>query len=1138
LEKKHLNIFILLVLLFAFQKVDAQNSVLTKGNWIKIAVKNTGIYRLDAAFLQKNGFDLASINPQNIKLYGNGAGMLAQPNHIVRPNDLIENSIYIEGESDGKFDSQDYLLFYGQSPHTIFFDSTSQVFKHQFNLYSDTTFYFLTLADTKGLRIKNQASVNAYQDIHAFDEYVFHEVDQKNILAQAPFAGSGREWLGEEFSGSKAQDFIFDISGIIANSFVKITCSATASAYGKTAFVLNANDQNVGILPLDAIGTDRYDNKGTMATKMFSVNGNTFVNASELKMNLSYDLKSLTFGSGYLNFLGVQTKKALKLYHQQSSFRSIESLGFPAVNFVLEKPSVDFNIWDVSNPLEPLNQSYTVQNQYVIFGATTKTLKEFIIFSNTEFLTPVSVQKINNQNLHNAEVPDLVIISSTILKTEAERLAKFRRQQDKLTVLVVSPEEIYNEFSSGKQDISAIRDFMKYLYHKNPLKIKYLLLFGDASYDYKKRLTVVGDDVKSIYIPTYESRESLHPIFSYSSDDYFGFLEDNEGEWLENQSGNHTLEIGIGRLPVKSVEEAHQIVDKLINYGTNQNTLGQWRNTVTFIADDGDGNIHQQDADAFATIVNVNFSGYQTDKIYLDAFPLISLPEGQRSPLANEALNQAFQKGSLIINYNGHGAESGWTDEQILTLKDIESWTNFNNLPLMLTATCQFGRFDDPNQVSGAELSILNAKGGAIALLTTTRPVYQNTNFFINQAFYESVFKPIDGKMPCLGEVMIHTKNNSLQGVLNRNFSLLGDPSMKLAYPEYEAVITKVNEKEKFDTLKAQSKVKVEGEIRLFQNETKVNTFNGKALITVYDKENQLSTRGNKGVKFSYEAYNNILFRGEVTVKNGSFSCSFVVPKDINYQYGKGKILIYAETNDGLKDALGTLIPIIGGAESLMEMDNTPPNIQLYMDDEQFVEGGTTNNNPTFVANVNDESGINLATNGLGHELILTLDDTLKVTVNQYFMGKNDDCKSGQIKYHFKNLVEGPHRVKLKVWDTSNNATESSLGFNVNSKKEQLLENVYCFPNPFNKQTTFSFEHDQEGDDFTVTIDIFDILGHLVKHIEDDFYEVSSPFNKISWNISEDSIPNVTGNYFYRIFVKSLKTTYQSRGSGKIFSIK
>jgi hypothetical protein len=1106
---------------------------------VKIGIATSGIYKVDASLLQKLGFNISQINPQNIKIYGNGGGMLPQPNDSFRAKDLIENTIFVEGESDGRFDNQDFILFYGQSPHVISYDSLAKSFRHQFNIYSDTTFYFLTVSDRKGLRVQDQNSVSASQEVSTFDDYAFHEIDRKNMLTQAPFAGSGREWVGEEFSGGNEQVFAFNFTGIQPSTSLKIITSLAASAYGQTEFSVKTNGQVLGTVPLAAIGSDRYDYKGAFTTKSFVLNFDNLANANDLKIGLTYDYKTLSSGVGYLNFLGIQAVRSLKLYGNQTIFRSLESLKFPSAKFTLNESSSNLKIWDISNPKQIQNQLYMLQNQKISFGVSTSTLKEFIVFNNTNFLEPISTQKVNNQNLHNIEVPDLVIITSEVLRKQANRLADFRRQNDKLSVQVVSIQEVYNEFSSGSQDITAIRDFMKFLYDRNPLKLKYLLLFGDASYDYKKRTNVVNDETKEIYIPTYESRESLHPIYSFSSDDYFGFLSNNEGAWEENNNGNHTLEIGIGRLPVKSVQEAKAVVDKLINYSSSKNTFGDWRNKVAFVADNGDGNIHQEDADFFAQTVHQT-TNYQTDKVFLDAFPLISLPEGQRSPTAKQAINQAFQDGVLIVNYNGHGAESGWTDEQILTIGDIVNWTNFNTMPLMLTATCQFGRFDDPNQVSGAELSILNPNGGAIALLTTTRPVFQNTNFVINQAFYESVFKPINGKMPRLGEVMIYTKNNSLQGVINRNFSLLGDPSMRLLYPENEIVVTKINSKSAIngDTLKALSKVIIEGEIRTFGTQTKTSSFNGIAKITVYDKVKNLVTLGNQGAKFNYQQYQNVLFEGQAKVQNGSFTATFIVPKDINYQYGEGKIFIYAQTNDATSDAAGSCQPIVGGANNQTITDNQPPKIQLFLNDESFVDGGETTDSPMLIAKLSDENGINIATDGLGHELLLTLNDTTKVIVNQYFINELDDYKNGLVRYKFQNLSTGKHQLKLKVWDNYNNSAESTLNFNVGITEKNLLSNVFCYPNPFSQTTSFSFEHERVGDDFSIQLEIYDSYGRLIKQINENAYKISSPYSKISWNILEDSTPIVTGNYFYRIFAKSLTTTYQATGSGKVVSVK
>ena len=1118
----------------------AQNSVLSKGNWIKIGVNTSGIHKIDANFLQRAGLNLSQINPQNIKIYGNGGGMLPQANDVARAKDLIENAIFVEGEADGRFDNQDFILFYGQSPHTISYDSLTKCFRHQFNIYSDSTFYFLTVSDSKGLRIKDQNSVSATQEIFTFDDYVFSEIDTKNILAQDPFAGSGRLWMGEEFNKNSEKTFTFNVSGFSTNSNLLITASVGASVLKNTQFLVRANGQNVGNIPLYPIRADTYADKASLNTQSFTVNSDNFINTTDLKIGLAFDRDTLKNGAGYIDFVGVQAFRNLKLYGNQTHFRSLESLKNSSSKFVLNESSQNLKIWDISNPQQAQNQLYIIQNQKINFGVDTKNLKEFIVFNSTSFLQPISFQKINNQNLHSVEVPDLVIVASEMLRKQANRLADFRREHDKLSVLVVSPQEIYNEFSSGKQDISAIRDFLKFLYDRNPLKLKYLLLFGDASYDYKNRVNVVSNETQNIFIPTYESRESLNPIYSFSSDDYFGFLSNNEGIWQETDNGNHSLEIGIGRLPVKSVQEAEEVVNKLIHYAINKNTLGDWRSKIAFVADNGDGNIHQSDADAFSAEMQKQSAGYEANKIFVDAFPLISQPGVQLSPQTNQRIKQAFQQGSLIINYNGHGNEKGWTDEKILTFGDIISFTNYNNMPLMLTATCQFGRFDDPNQVSGAELALLNSKGGAIALLTTTRPVYQYTNYLLNEAFYKAVFKPTNGKMPRLGDVMINTKNNSLKGVLNRNFSLLGDPSMRLNYPENEIIITKINEKlnSKTDTLKALSKVILAGEIRELGGQKKVNTFNGTAQVTVYDKLKNLQTLGNQGSKFAYQDYQNILFEGQVNVKNGDFTCTFIVPKDINYQYGEGKIFVYAQASDATSDASGSSKVIVGGASNQIISDIQAPKVSVYLNDETFITGGETNNSPIFIAKLFDENGLNKATDGLGHEMLLTVDDTTKVIVNQYFKSVLDDYRSGEIRYQLKNLSEGGHQLKLKVWDTYNNSSETSLQFSVIVSKENALKNVFCYPNPINQITHFSFEHERVGDDLAISIEIYDSYGRTIKWINENVYKITSPYDQILWNISEDSPPMVTGNYFYRIFAKSLTTNYQATGIGRIVSVK
>lgn len=1129
-------LLILLVLAYSFALNGQTTSVLASGTWYKIGVMNSGIYKIDVSFLQKMGVNASQVNPQNIKIFGNGGAMLPQKNSVPRPKDLIENAIVVEGESDGRFDNTDYILFYGQSPHTTYYDSAEKLFKHELNSYSDTTFYFLTISDTKGLRVANAQRVNSTpsKQLTTFDDFQFHEVDQKNILAQAPFAGSGREWFGEYLSDN-AQNITFDATGIVLNTTVTIKSAVVANATVASTVNLTLNGKALGSQSIESTSTYQYDYKGKLSTQNFvSLSDGT----ASLKIGITHDKKGLTVGYGYLNYLTLNCKRKLQWNNNSFQFRALESLNIPSVSYQLSNAPDGLQIWDITNPLNPIKQLVTSQNGIASFTNTGDVLREFVSF-NQDYLIPSSGKVIAKQNLHANPVPSMLIVCAERLRSEALRLAAHRKLNDKLDVLVVSSQEIYNEFSSGKQDITAIRDYVKYLYEQNPSRLKYLLLFGDASYDYKKRSTVVENETKDIYLPTYESLESLHPINSYSSDDYFGFLENQEGEWAENETGNQTLDIGIGRLPVKSVQEARNVITKLIHYSDLSTTQGEWQRKIAFVADDGDANIHQQDAQTFSEVVNLQMPSFKTEKLYLDAYKSVSLAEGQRSPQANAALNQTIKKGVLIVNYNGHGSESGWSEEQMLTTGDILKWTNYNNMPLMLTATCQFGRFDDPNQVSGAELAMLNKQGGAIALLTTTRPVYQSSNYLINEAFYEAAFRPINKEMPRLGDILVYTKNKSQVGVVNRNFTLLGDPSMKLNYPSCSMNVTSINEKPvtNNDTLKALSQVRIKGELIDDATGNKRADFTGKGTIIVYDKQQELQTLGNVDRVFRYQDYSNILFQGTLSVKNGEFSATFVLPKDIDYQYGEGKILFFATDTISNKIAAGGSFLIIGGAANITEIDTIAPKITVYINNQETSSVIKTSS-PILAVELEDAHGINLSNQGLGHQIILVIDDSVEVNLTAYYLAKDGSYTNGSIKYLISNLAEGKHTLQIKAWDTYNNSKVVTLDFWVNTSSNTNLTNVFCYPNPADVRTTFSFEHDRVGDDFVVSLYIYDVFGHLVKEQTSYIYQVISPCKEIVLDLTEDSSTFARGNYFYRIFVQSQTTTYKKSGFGKLISVK
>ncbi len=1113
-------IFFSLNFLFSCFSTHAQSSVLSKGDWYKIATTRTGIHKIDATFLKKAGIDVAKTNPQNIKIYGNGGEVLPQTNSASRPSDLIENAIEILGENDGKFDATDYLIFYTESPHKTLYNADNKQFTHQNNPYSDSVFYFLNISDTKGLRIKNQANITATKTINSFDDFSFHELDQRNIvsLGGKDLGGSGREWYGESFGLTSEQNFDLKTEGILPNSVIKITSAVLGASFLQTKISLKLNtDSLLGTQNLSPIYNGTYNVKGYENIQTFSSISN---GKSSQKLNFIFDKNAQTSSVAYLNYFEIQTKRKLQFYEQQTIIRSVESLANKTSTFVVSQVNPQKKIWNISNPLLPENIPFQINNNEASFGAETgEILKTFLLFSDNNLIEPNSIQKIANQNLHQSQTPDLLLVTVKNWQNQAERLADFRRKNDKLDILVVNVDEIFNEFSSGKPDLTAIRDFGRFLWFKNPQKFKYLLLFGDATFDYKNLIQYSSINT-NLMIPTYESRESLDPVASYASDDYFGFFEENEGEWKETHAGNHSLEIGIGRLPVKTEEEAKNVVDKLIFYANNQKTVGNWREKISFVADDGDNNIHQKDADDISKLMSETNKDLLINKIYVDAFPQIATANGATAPQANRSLNKAVNEGSLIINYSGHGGTDGWTEEKILTREQIQNWRNLNNMPLFLTATCSFGRFDDPGNVSGAEMAMLSPRGAAIGLLTTTRPVYSNTNFLLNSAFYKAFSPKNNNNSLRLGDIMRQTKNNSFSGVINRNFTLLGDPSMKLAFPQDKIVLTKINNQSpEKQTLKALSKVQLEGEILNSTNIRQTN-FNGMVLVSIFDKPSELSTLDQKKQgKFLYKVFRNQIFEGHVEVKNGTFKMNFVVPKDINYQLGQGKINFYAVTSDSTTDAIGSYNELmIGGSETNIETDTKAPKIVLSVDE-----------NNVLLANISDENGINISQAGIGHEMILTLNDTLQILANQYFTSENDFTK-GLMKYPFGKLPAGEHTVKLKVWDTYNNSAEVSLKFSVESQKFKILR-VYNYPNPFEESTRFYIEHNAENQDISFNIVVFDDLGKRVFEKQETCYSCDKTIN-LGMNIEPKSW--IKGIYFYRIYANFLTEKTTSTASGKM----
>ena len=1109
--------------------------MLQQGIWVKIGVTQSGVYRLDQATLTRLSPAFAAADPRQIRLYGNGGAALPQPNATPRPADLTENAIQVTGEADGRFDTGDAVLFFGQSPHVVRYDSVARRFTHQTNPYTDTTFYFVTIGASPGRRIAGRpaGTVGAAATITTFDDYQFHEAD----LFKVTSVHSGREWFGEYMTIDTTQTVTFDMPGLVANVPVRIMASAMAGSLETTQFRLRVKGQAVGNLTIPAISGYEYDYQGVVRTDTFLVN--PAATESTVRLALTFRNNGNRSAQGYLNFLDVQARRELRQHDQPTWVRRLG-----AGQVAVRQTTTMLRVWDVTNPLVPAEQAY-VRSAAGEAAWNNAQLSDYFLFTDAQLLAPVSLAPVGNQNLHGQATPNLLIVTSAAWLGQAQRLAQFRRDHDKLSVLVVTTAQVYNEFGSGQPDPTAIRDAIRYLYKKQPNQLRYVLLFGDATFDYRNIGKQLSPAQLANMVPVYESHESLHPVLSYSSDDYYGFMDAGEGEWTETQAGDHLMDVGVGRLPVNSPDQAQTVVDKLIRYASDATLTGDWQTRVMFVADDGDGNTHQRDADQLAVSVEKRAPAYRPERVFLGDFPQEITSGGQKAPLVNQRINQAIADGRLIINYNGHGGISGLADEQIVTLADIQSWKN-RRLPLFVTATCQFGRYDDPNSTSGAELVLLSRTGGAIGLLTTTRPVYQYTNLLLNDAFYKAVFAPVNGQMPRLGDVMRLTKNNSLSGPLNRNFALLGDPSAQLAYPKAQAVLTQINGRAvtttRIDTLRALQTVEFAGEIQ--QQGQRLTDFSGTVRLTLYDKATTQTTLGTKvdSPKMSYLAYTSPIFTGQVPVTQGRFVARFTLPKDIDYAVGKAKLYAYAVRADSLLDALGSYDSLrVGGSVLVDNLDTQPPSLTLS------VVGGTPQGDGVRVAGpdvtlrigLSDNRGINVARSGLGHALTAQFGSQPLVVLNDQYVANGSDGRQGEARYTVRNVVAGTYRVRVKAWDINNNSVEGALSIVVSDRPGLTLRALRTSPNPVLTEAALTAELDRAGDPLNWTVGVYDLTGRLLNQQTGQCTDCPAMLTVGSWDGRTNAgqpVPN--GIYILRIQVRSADDGSVVEGAGRVLLTK
>ena len=1101
----------------------ASNSVLSQGKFVKIKVKDTGVYKLTFEDLNSMG-----INPANVRVFGYGGAVLEQDFSLPKQDDLPELAIWMEKGSDGVFNAGDYILFYAQGINRWKYDKNIAAFSHQGNSYSQYGYYFITSDAGVGKRILDKTKISPgaqkVNTINEFLDYKVYEKDLLNIIGVDAGVGSGREFYGERFSGVTLVSIPFVFPNIVPGSTASVKLDVAASSVMNSNFLLSLNGGQTKSLPVSAkSSTDFYEQaRGNTTTYSYSPL------SDNLTFSLTYDHPTTT-SVGYLNYLEVNARRKLKMSGSVMPFQNMDFLGTDSFNsFQLTDASTSIQIWDVTDPMNIKKLIADNNAGTVSFTEPANDDVKYMAIDVTAastFPKPEIVGAVPNQNLHALAPVDMVILTHPNFLMQAERLAQAHRDIDKLTVEVVTTEQVYNEFSSGTPDATAYRWMMKMLYDRaiatnNTEDMpKYLLLFGRGSFDNRKILPNSGDNL----ILTYQAENSFVTTLSYVTDDYYGLLGDSEG----SQVPSDLLDIGVGRFPVSTVDQANDVVDKTIDYMQNKDK-GSWKNQICFLADDGDAALHMTQADSVAVSVARSYPAFQVDKIYLDAYSQEITASGESYPLAKNRFLNLLRSGMLLVDFTGHAGPSSWTNEQILTTADIMDLSS-KHLPLFVGATCDFLQFDIKS-VSGGEQVLLNPTGGGIGILSAARPVYASQNFTLNKLFCDNLFKKVGGQQQRIGDVLKYAKNNVGAEINKLSYVYMGDPAVKLNYPtKYKVVTTKINDRvvQGNDTLHALSVATVKGFIA-DDIGTKMTDFNGSLHVVIYDKIQQITTLNNHGDgAMTYSDRPSTLFSGEAIVKDGEYSFSFMLPKDIKYNYGSGRINYYAEDDVHDYEAQGVFENfVVGGTANNSLNDTSGPEVLMYLNTENFISGDKVNETPLFIADIKDINGINTVGSGIGHDLLLTIDkDPLKSYIlNDNFQALVNSYSAGTVKYKLPQIENGKHTLTLRVCDLLNNSSTASIDFVVEKGLTPTIFSVTNYPNPFNKSTIIRVIHDRPETILKTTVEIFDIVGKKIWSFE----EPSA--GDISWDLSAMQSEKIkSGVYLYRVSIKTTNSNLYSK---------
>lgn len=1091
----------------------AQSSKLATGNWVKIKVNESGIYQITDADARNWGFS----GVDALHIFGMGGNPINETLTASIPDDLPQLPVV---RTNGK------LLFYAQGPLTWKSGNNGLTFKQVHNPYTDWAYYFVTdnnnFTDSE---ISKDATVASQTPVTTFTERLYHEKDTYNA------GETGREFFGEDFLYNASQTFTFDLKGLTNESTVYVLTTAgvkQTSTSGNAKFTFQYNGTNLATDRSDQLYYDKtlhlvYTNYEML--KSFSLSGTQSLNYT-IKLNNT----NTTLAMARLNSITVNYERALQLEGKQLAFGTPRTWSKGGA-MTLSGAGANTLVWDVTSPHAPVQLNAQLNGTSLTFATPQSGMREYIAFNtDATYNSPQGAENVTNQDIHAMNTPDMIIITHPRYKEQAQRVADLHATNDTMRVAVLTQDEVFNEFSSGTPDAMAYRMVCKMFYDRGTdasgHSLKYLLLMGNGSFDNRQ----ITNEFKGIAYPallTWQSESSSNESSSYTADEVFGILSDNSSStW-----SNFPLNIAVGRFPVKSEAEAKVAVDKLIKY-VNNPEYGNWKTKVMLVADEDVTTFMKQDEDFVNRIRNHNGQDIAIKRVYLDAYEAVSVGASLTFPGARDDMYGALKDGVLIWFYNGHSSPNVISSNSLVRRSDYLNNMFYNRLPLMFATTCELARFDATDE-SGAENMFLNPNGGAIAVYSTTRQAYIDTNAILGGNTYNYMFEyDPDGNTMRLGDITMMGNNKQRQSN-NSRYVLLGDPAMRLATPLLRARISAINgqpiDPNNLPVFKARQTVTFTGSIVDYKGK-KVENFNGSVHSNLFDCDQSVTTHGyGEDGPFTYQEHTNRIALSCDSVRGGDFTIKLTIPSEIVASYDNytpALINLYASDVKNKIDAMGACedFYIYGYDETIKGDENGPEIKYLGLNSENFNDGDEVNESPLVMASLSDESGINFSNAGIGHSMTLTLDDEIIYSnVNSFFTATQmEKGAAGTISYPLHDLTNGHHTLRLRVWDVFNNMSEKTITFNVIKGLKPDIYEVYTTSNPASVETTFYVKHNRPDATLNVGIEVFDLMGRLVWKSQQSGQSTKFTSFPISWDLTDLSGTRVPrGIYVYRATVST-----------------